>query len=254
MFLINNWHHLASFGSSEMTALGHYPSLDFSTGGQEIASSFRPCGNEMVPMSSRKAWGQLGDNVHGRIVGGGLSVCIWRVSEEEAPLGCEGGERGVKLNPPDPMFWEEGGAVGERASLFPALGYESPECSTNGIRGWTRVLLPDHLGRGALLLKGEGERPSGRPLCLKSQPSEGFNPRLLTLPQPLSSYLMLGGSPDPCLPSFCAASPLTFLRSLPSSSLTPIPNLSPLPTPSAKSKPPSNALCHRPLLVSSVHP
>ena len=105
-----------------------------------------------------------------------LSVCIGQVSEEEAPLGCEGGERGVKLSPPDQMFWEEGGAVGERAGLFPALGYESPECSTNPIRGWTRVLLPDHLGRGALLLKGEGERPSGRPLSLKLQPPEGLTP------------------------------------------------------------------------------
>ena len=52
-----------------------------------------------------------------------LSVCLyWAVSEDEASLGCEGGEGGVRLSPPDRLFQEEGGAVGERVGLFPRPG------------------------------------------------------------------------------------------------------------------------------------
>lgn len=57
--------------------------------------------------------------------GGGLSclsVCVGRVSEDEASLGCEGEGGGVKLSPPDRLFREEGGAIGERAGLFPRPG------------------------------------------------------------------------------------------------------------------------------------
>lgn len=51
-----------------------------------------------------------------------LSVCIGQSLKMKLPWAVKEVRRGVKLSPPDRLFQEEGGAVGERVGLFPRPG------------------------------------------------------------------------------------------------------------------------------------
>ena len=56
---------------------------------------------------------------------GGLScpsVCIGRSLKTKLPWAVKEVGGGVRLSPPDRLFQEEGGAVGERVGLFPRPG------------------------------------------------------------------------------------------------------------------------------------